>query len=49
MYQPAPLKFRRGAVSGRISVALPHLGQMVSGSAEKFWIFSNLLPQLVQR
>jgi len=32
-----------------MSVAWPHLGQTVSGSAEKFWIFSNLLPQLVQR
>jgi hypothetical protein len=48
MYQPAPLKLRRGAVSGRSSTP-PHLGHLVSGSAEKFWIFSNLWPHWVQR
>ena len=48
MYQPAPLKLRRGAVRVRSS-APPHLGQTVSGSAEKLWIFSNLWLQAVQR
>jgi len=36
MYQPAPLKLKRGAVSGRTNVSLPHFGQIFSGSAEKF-------------
>jgi hypothetical protein len=49
MYQPAPLNWKRGAVNGRISVSLPHLGQTFSGSAEKLWIFSKRWPHVVQR
>jgi len=48
MYQPAPLNWKRGAVSGR-STMPPHLGHSRTGSLEKLWIFSNLWPHEVQR
>ena len=47
-YHPAPLKLRPGAVGGRSSTP-PHSGHSLSGSAEKFWIFSKRWPHWVQR
>lgn len=47
-YQPDPFNRKLGADSSFLSAALPHFGQIVSGSSLSFWIVSNWWSQSVQ-
>ena len=45
MYQPEPLNWMAGEEIRRFT-GPPHVGQVVSGASENFWITSNRFPSV---